>query len=623
MMDEMMSQEDTSVTTAQDEGVADRPAEGAIGLAAFGKVFDLATGGNDFLAADSQWRMREVYEPYLAANPLPLEGVLVDVGAGFGGFSIPFASTFPGWTVWCFEADEDSAEILKLNVKAHGLENVIVVPVAVGPESAIGDEFTKAISDGDADSLALLANEAIFQRHRGKGGFIQMPLPDAPEGEFETIECRAVPSGLLAEIRPDAVKMTAPQAEQHVLAAMRDSSVKFVFGEMWAPPRTASVLVPDQPDRSVYLPVAGTPWVLRHRSDGEARAPALDVVVALYNNRDYVLPCVESIVGNLATDVRAIVVDDGSADGGGDLVEQHFSENPRVRVVRKPNGGCASARNYGRLNSEATHIAFVDADDLVEPEFFPELLELARYTGDEIVQGGFAFLEQQDGEARITPSYESDQFAERERLPFGSRAVFVAENFELMTGQPTIWRRVYRRDFLDNRKVWFPEHIRAFDDQIFQLLSLQYAGNVFCMDHVNYLYRQHPGQDIKQGDERFFYSLEMFRLVLKRALAEGWNNLAPVVRSYINTVKWIHAGLRRDLKPIFIQAAAELWVFMHKSLGKNAFSGFEENPFSDIIDFEFHAERVRSRLANLGDSFAFGYLDAAGMHVPMVRGMKK
>ena len=115
----------------------------------------------------------------------------------------------------------------------------------------------------------------------------------------------------------------------------------------------------------------------------------------------------------------------------------------------------------------------------------------------------------------------------------------------------------------------------------------------------------------------------MFRLVLKRALAEGWNNLAPVIRSYVNTVKWIHSGLRRDLKPIFVQAAAELWVYMEKAIGRGAFAGLDADPFAEIVDFAFHAERVRSRIGGLGDSFAFAYLDSAGMHVPMVRAMQK
>ena len=53
------------------------------------------------------------------------------------------------------------------------------------------------------------------------------------------------------------------------------------------------------------------------------------------------------------------------------------------------------------------------------------------------------------------------------------------------------------------------------------MLSLYYAGTVFCTDQVKYHYRQHPGQDIRQGDERMLASLEMYRMVLKRAVADG------------------------------------------------------------------------------------------------------
>ena len=87
----------------------------------------------------------------------------------------------------------------------------------------------------------------------------------------------------------------------------------------------------------------------------------------MYNARDYILDCVNGIIGTGAPQVRAVVVDDGSTDGCGDLVRQTFGDDPRVRVISKPNGGCASARNYGRMHSDASHIAFVDADDVPGP----------------------------------------------------------------------------------------------------------------------------------------------------------------------------------------------------------------------------------------------------------------
>ena len=116
----------------------------------------------------------------------------------------------------------------------------------------------------------------------------------------------------------------------------------------------------------------------------------------------------------------------------------------------------------------------------------------------------------------------------RRHPTLATRTCLLVPTWLLIQGQPSIWRRVYRRDFLDNRNIWFPEHIRAFDDQIFQLLTLQHVPDVPMLDGVHYLYRQHPAQDIKQGDERHFYSLEMFRLVFKRGISEGWNDFPPV-----------------------------------------------------------------------------------------------
>src|SRR5690606_36653801 len=108
--------------------------------------------------------------------------------------------------------------------------------------------------------------------------------------------------------------------------------------------------------------------------------------------------CLDSLLAEATDDIRVIVVDDGSTDGSGDAVRDRHGDNPRLRLLHKENGGCASARNHGRMASDATHVAFVDADDMADPLLFPDLLDLARYTGAEVVQGGFRLLhEGEDG----------------------------------------------------------------------------------------------------------------------------------------------------------------------------------------------------------------------------------
>ena len=123
------------------------------------------------------------------------------------------------------------------------------------------------------------------------------------------------------------------------------------------------------------------------------RRKGLDVTIAAYNAKEYLITCAESLLCQGRDDIRVIIVDDGSTDGSGEAAAEYFAKDARVRVERKANGGCASARNYGRLVLDATHIAFVDADDFVTPNFFADLYDLAVCTGVGRTQAGFDFYD--------------------------------------------------------------------------------------------------------------------------------------------------------------------------------------------------------------------------------------
>ena len=589
--------------------------------ALFGQSLELKSASDEFTINDSNWRTKAIYEPFLSAHPLPKSGVAIDVGAAYGGFAIPFALAYPSWTIWCFEPDDKAFAALIANISDHKLKNVIPVNAAVGGEGGKPSAaLLRALKAKDGEKVKSALAKGPFFQHREKRGYVEAHTPPEFHEEFDQIAFPAFPPEALNELGATLLKITAPGSETEILTAVRDSSVDFMMGELWKHVPSYLTYRTDGSARDVYLPLAGTTLKLWQSRDFETARPGLDVVVAMYNTSDYIQECVDSIINNSAEDVRAIVVDDGSTDGCGDLVEKLYAGNPRVRLLRKPNGGCASARNYGRLHSNATHITFVDADDVADPDLYPVLLEIARYSGCEVAQGGFAFLHTDAPEdQRLVPSYEDGAYSHFERQHFGDVPFFVVPNNVLMIGQPTIWRRVYRRDFLDNKKIWFPEHIRAFDDQIFQMLTLLYASDVYCTDKVKYQYRQHPGQDIKQGDERFFYSLEMFRMMLKRGLSEGWSDFDPVLQSYVNTVNWIYGGLRPDLKPIFIKGAAELWVYMQKALGPGPFRKYGARVF-DAVDFAYHAQRYMDKLQGYGNSYMWAYLDSELMHAGIVQG---
>jgi hypothetical protein len=97
--------------------------------------------------------------------------------------------------------------------------------------------------------------------------------------------------------------------------------------------------------------------------------PRVSVIVPLFNKAGYVGRALASISSQTFADFEVIVVDDGSTDGGPEIVARH--RDSRVRLVSQQNSGPGAARNRGIEQSRGLLLAFLDADD----EWLPHYLE--------------------------------------------------------------------------------------------------------------------------------------------------------------------------------------------------------------------------------------------------------
>jgi glycosyltransferase involved in cell wall biosynthesis len=95
------------------------------------------------------------------------------------------------------------------------------------------------------------------------------------------------------------------------------------------------------------------------------REPLVDIIVNNHNYGDYVGPAIDSALRQTYSQVRTIVVDDGSTDDSRDVIASYGSE---VVAVLKANGGQASAFNAGFEHSRGEIVIFLDADDLLVSE---------------------------------------------------------------------------------------------------------------------------------------------------------------------------------------------------------------------------------------------------------------
>lgn len=110
-------------------------------------------------------------------------------------------------------------------------------------------------------------------------------------------------------------------------------------------------------------------------SEDGASTPDVSVVIPAYNAERFLTAAIDSALNQTGCTVEVIVVDDESLDSTPDVMN---SFGHRIHGVRTLNGGPGSARNAGVRIARGEWIAFLDADDLWEPDKLAEQLKVAQ-----------------------------------------------------------------------------------------------------------------------------------------------------------------------------------------------------------------------------------------------------
>ena len=97
----------------------------------------------------------------------------------------------------------------------------------------------------------------------------------------------------------------------------------------------------------------------------------ISIVIPAFNeekNVSIIANAINNVFENINYNYEIIFVDDGSKDNTYQKVKAAFTQNSRIKVFTKPNGGKASALNYGINQSHADFVVCIDADTKLAPE---------------------------------------------------------------------------------------------------------------------------------------------------------------------------------------------------------------------------------------------------------------
>lgn len=92
----------------------------------------------------------------------------------------------------------------------------------------------------------------------------------------------------------------------------------------------------------------------------------ISVLIPVYNAKDFLYNSIPSLLNQTFTDIELICVNDGSKDNSLEILEKFASDDSRVKVIDKENGGCGSARNRALSEANGEYVYFFDPDDKLE-----------------------------------------------------------------------------------------------------------------------------------------------------------------------------------------------------------------------------------------------------------------
>lgn len=191
----------------------------------------------------------------------------------------------------------------------------------------------------------------------------------------------------------------------------------------------------------------------------------ISFIVPAYNAQEYIRNCVEQILKIAYQSIELIVVDDGSTDDTLSILSEIIDE--RLYIISQKNQGVSAARNAGLQHATGDYITFVDVDDLVLSEPYGMLLDKLVFDKDIYM---FAY-ETRKGkkikqvELPLEPGVYDSSAARRmcERL----YDVQFSKNYTSEYFGGKIYQYLFRRSFLMDNNIVFPEGVHFAEDCVF------------------------------------------------------------------------------------------------------------------------------------------------------------
>lgn len=236
----------------------------------------------------------------------------------------------------------------------------------------------------------------------------------------------------------------------------------------------------------------------------------ISVIVAVYNEEQYVGRCIESIIKQSYTNLDIVLVDDGSTDSSLKECESYAKKDSRIQVIHKENGGLVSSRKAGILAAKGEIVVYVDGDDWIEEQWIEMLYNQLKHNCADIVIAGF--VKEINGATKHYVNkiaqgvYEKQDIKDRV-IP---KMMYTGEFFEC--GVYTyLWNKMFRKEIVLPSQLAVKDEIVIGEDASCVYPAILNASRIVITENAGYHYCIRPNSVVRaQTSENAVHKLRVF-----------------------------------------------------------------------------------------------------------------
>lgn len=229
----------------------------------------------------------------------------------------------------------------------------------------------------------------------------------------------------------------------------------------------------------------------------------VSVIVPAYNAEKYLEACLDSICEQTYPVLEILVVDDGSKDLTASIIRSRAEQDARIIPYYNENHGVSYSRNFGLEHCTGEYVTFVDADDLVAPDFIAQMIHDLEEADADIAVIGVAkskLFEPEMFTNGVTSTYEESEMLKQVLGAF--------EGF--------VCNKLYRKSLLQTKSIRLEQSIAVCEDLLFNVIYLLNCKKAVYNCGQKYFYRQIENSASNRLDNpKWFDAMKAYQKIIR------------------------------------------------------------------------------------------------------------